>query len=83
MQVHSRPITSTHGQSVLRHNKHTIYKTNTKWKHNANRCVDFALRRHQKELNEKKLVHLEAMLHLKESELQVLCTHAHANISRT
>jgi hypothetical protein len=65
------------------HNTYTIYKTNTRWEHNANRCVDFALRRHQKELNEKKLVRLEAMLHLKESELQVLCSHAHANISRT
>ena len=84
MQVHSRPISGTHGNSALRHNTtYTIYKTNTRWEHNANRCVDFALRRHQKELNEKKLVRLEAMLHLKESELQVLCSHAHANISRT
>ena len=37
----------------------------------------------QKDLNEKKLVLLESMLHLNESELQVTCTHAHAHIRRT
>ena len=37
----------------------------------------------QKNLNEKKLVLLESMLDLNESELQVTCTHAHAHIRRT